>query len=130
MTPNTTAIMTSVGPQRRGIANGVRSTCQNTGYALSTALMLALATYSLSPAEKRAAYQGELSTLGAAALPRFTAAVHAALLVLAALAVIAVVISYGRGQPADAKDPATTSLSSACQTKMLDSQAVRRNRIG
>ncbi|MBI0383365.1 DHA2 family efflux MFS transporter permease subunit, partial [Streptomyces albiflaviniger] len=38
MTPNTSSIMGSVPAQRRGIANGVRQTAQNAGYAVSTAL--------------------------------------------------------------------------------------------
>lgn len=97
MTPNTTSIMTSVPPERRGIANAVRSTCQNTGYALSTALVLGLATFPLSRAYRDLAYQGRLGQLQPAAVGQFTTAVHVAFWVLASLAVFAAFISYSRG---------------------------------
>src|ERR1700753_2049119 len=44
MTPNTTSIVGGVEPGRRGIVNGVRSMLQNTGYAVSTAMSLAIVT--------------------------------------------------------------------------------------
>lgn len=97
-TPNTASIMTSVPAERRGIANAVRSTAQNTGYALSTAALLGIATAPLPRAEKQLAYRGELSGLGPAAVGRFTTATHTALLVLAGLALFAAAISYSRGK--------------------------------
>jgi EmrB/QacA subfamily drug resistance transporter len=97
ITPNTASIMLSVPPQRRGIANAVRSTAQNTGYALSTAVLLGIATAPLRPAQRELAYRGELSSLGHDAIARFTTATHTALFVLAGLAIVAVAISYSRG---------------------------------
>jgi EmrB/QacA subfamily drug resistance transporter len=43
VTPNNASILQSVVPQRRGIANGVRSTLQNTGIMMGTALALSVA---------------------------------------------------------------------------------------
>lgn len=97
MTPNTTSIMTSVPPERRGIANAVRSTAQNTGYAVSTALVLGLATFPLSHGARDLAYQGRLGRLQPSAVSQFTSAVHIAFWVLASLALFAGVISYSRG---------------------------------
>jgi MFS family permease len=97
MTPNTASIMTSVPADRRGIANAVRSTCQNTGYTLSTAVLLGVATYPLSTVERRLAYRGELSTLGPHAVSQFTAAMHLAFCGLAVLALVAALVSYSRG---------------------------------
>jgi EmrB/QacA subfamily drug resistance transporter len=97
-TPNTASIMTSVPAERRGIANAVRSTSQNTGYALSTAALLGIATAPLPRAEKQLAYRGELSDLAPAAVGQFTMATHTALFALAALALFAAAISYSRGR--------------------------------
>src|SRR6201992_2616640 len=72
MTPNTTSIMGGVEPGRRGIANGVRSMLQNTGYVVSTAMSLAIVTSPLTPAQKQAAYAGTLSRLSPQALDNFT----------------------------------------------------------
>jgi EmrB/QacA subfamily drug resistance transporter len=97
MTPNTTSIMTSVPPQRRGIANAIRSTCQNTGYAVSTALVLGLATFPLASGERDLAYQGGLGRLQPSAVGDFTSAVHIAFWVLTALALFSAFMSYSRG---------------------------------
>lgn len=59
MTPNTTSIMTSVPPERRGIANGVRSMMQNMGFVVGTALGLAVITSPLSDIAKQAVYAGQ-----------------------------------------------------------------------
>ena len=108
MTPNTTAIMTSVPARRRGIANAVRSMSQNTGYALGTAVLLGIATAPLPAADKRAAYRGELSHLGDRAVARFTTSTHAAFWVLGGLAVLAVGISGTRGPAPIGPAPRTT----------------------
>jgi MFS family permease len=46
VTPNNASILQSVVPQRRGIANGVRSTLQNTGIMMGTAVAMAKLPYS------------------------------------------------------------------------------------
>jgi EmrB/QacA subfamily drug resistance transporter len=64
MTPNTSALMLNVLPDRRGIANAVRSTLQNAGYLFSTCVALGVATLLLTPADRTAAYGGRLSAIG------------------------------------------------------------------
>jgi EmrB/QacA subfamily drug resistance transporter len=97
MTPNTSAIMTSVEPSRRGIANGVRSMMQNTGYVVSVALSLGIVTSALPADEKREAYAGTLSRLGSSSLDRLTHGYHLAFFVLAGITVVGMAVSLSRG---------------------------------
>jgi EmrB/QacA subfamily drug resistance transporter len=53
VTPNNASILQNVIPQRRGIANGVRSTLQNTGIMMGTALTLSVAMAQLSSGSQR-----------------------------------------------------------------------------
>lgn len=64
MTPNTGALMLAVSPERRGIANAVRSTLQNAGYLFSTSIGLGIATILLTAADRTAAYEGRLLARG------------------------------------------------------------------
>ncbi len=98
MTPNTSSIMAGVTPGRRGIANGLRSMLQNTGFAVSTALSLAVVTAPLTPAAKRAAYAGNLSTLSPAALAQFTHGYRVAFGILAVACGIGIVASLARSR--------------------------------
>lgn len=82
MTPNTSAIMSSVPPERRGIANGVRQTVQNAGWTLSTALSLTIVTMSLPPSLKKAAYAGDMGNLDPDTLTGVTSGYRCALLIL------------------------------------------------
>ncbi|MBO0829255.1 MAG: MFS transporter, partial [Streptosporangiales bacterium] len=97
LSPNTSSIMASVPADRRGIANGMRSTLQNAGYVSSTALTLAIVTGPLSPEQKSAAYAGELSRLPGADLDAFTGGYRIALLLLAALTAAGAAASLLRG---------------------------------
>lgn len=96
MTPNTSSIMSAVEPDRRGIANGVRSMLQNTGYAVSTAMSLAIITSPLTARQKQAAYAGTLSRLSPHALDDFTDGYRTALAVLAGICVLGMLISLAR----------------------------------
>ncbi|MGH8891145.1 MAG: MFS transporter [Acidothermaceae bacterium] len=98
--PNTSAIMASVGAQSRGVANGVRSMLQNSGGLTSTAMVLAIVTSPLNPAEKRAAYAGTLSQLPGHDLSAFISGYRVALLVLFALCIVAAAASVLRGATA------------------------------
>ncbi|MCG7205134.1 DHA2 family efflux MFS transporter permease subunit [Streptomyces arenae] len=98
MTPNTSSIMASVPARRRGIANGVRQTAQNAGYAVSTALALAIVTSGLPGATKQAAYAGEVSSLSPRTLDLFTSGYKWALLTLGATCVLALIASLSRGR--------------------------------
>lgn len=96
MTPNTSSIMAGVESGRRGIANGVRSMLQNTGYVISTALSLAIVTSPLTPSGKQAAYAGTLSKLSLPALDDFTGGYRLALGVLAGACVLGMLLSLTR----------------------------------
>jgi EmrB/QacA subfamily drug resistance transporter len=90
MTPSTSALMLSVPADRRGTANGLRSTTQNVGYLLSTALALAFTTAGLSEPARQAAYEGTLNKLNALAsgeLSRFVANIRVTGFVLTGIAV-------------------------------------------
>jgi EmrB/QacA subfamily drug resistance transporter len=97
MTPNTSSIMSSVGPDRRGIANGIRSMLQNTGYVVSVALSLGIVTSELPSHLKSQAYAGTLSQLGPESLKLLTHGYHVALWVLAAMTVLGMGASLARG---------------------------------
>lgn len=97
MTPNTSSIMSSVPANRRGIANGVRQTTQNAGFALSTTLSLAMTTAGLSAPDQQAAYAGTLSTLPHHTLETFTDGYRWALATLGCACLIALAASIGRG---------------------------------
>ncbi len=102
MTPSTSALMLTAPADRRGIANGLRSTLQNVGYLLSTALALVFATAGLSAAARQAAYGGTLGTLGSAEVARFVDNVRAVGIALAVVALlgVGVCLAFPRRNPA------------------------------
>ncbi|MGW0024403.1 MFS transporter [Rhodococcus sp. NPDC003383] len=102
MTPSTSALMLTAPADRRGIANGLRSTLQNVGYLLSTALALVFATAGLSTAARQAAYGGTLGSLGSGEVTRFVDNVRVVgiALGLVALAGVAVCLAFPRRNPA------------------------------
>jgi EmrB/QacA subfamily drug resistance transporter len=99
MTPNSASIMVSVASDRRGVANGLRSTLQSIGTVTGTALCLAIVTAPLAPKDQAAAYAGTLSDLSAQTLPEFTAGYHRALLLLAIVTTVGAVASLLRNPP-------------------------------
>ena len=109
MTPSTSALMLSVPANRRGTANGLRSTTQNVGYLLSTALALAFTTTGLSEPARQAAYDGTLNTLNVLAsgeLNRFVANIRATGLVLTGIVVAGGVVCLAF--PTSLRAPRTT----------------------
>jgi EmrB/QacA subfamily drug resistance transporter len=99
LTPNTSSIMASIPARRRGIANGIRSMMQNSGYVVSVALSLAIITSPLAASAKKAAYAGTLSSLPGGTLKDFTTGCRTALLVLAAMTIVGMVASLRRDPP-------------------------------
>jgi EmrB/QacA subfamily drug resistance transporter len=86
VTPNNASILQSVVPQRRGIANGVRSTLQNTGIMVGTALTLSVALAGLpSGAQRMILGNGGSAALSSADEATFTQGASSALAVLAVL---------------------------------------------
>ncbi|ANQ71277.1 hypothetical protein AOT96_10715 [Rhodococcus sp. 008] len=97
-TPNTRAIMGSVLAHRRGIANGVRQTAQNAGFAISTAMALAIVTSGLPSPTKQAVYTGTVSGLDSDTVTAFSSGFKWALLALGTTCVLALIASLSRGQ--------------------------------
>jgi EmrB/QacA subfamily drug resistance transporter len=99
LTPNTTSIMSSIGSDQRGIANGVRSMLQNVGYVISAAMGLAIVTSPLAEGAKRAAYAGTLGRLSHQEVAAFTGGYRVAMAVLASLTLAAAAASLLRSRP-------------------------------
>lgn len=97
MTPNTASIMASVAPERRGIANGLRSMMQNMGFVVGTALSLAIITAPLDSAARSAVYAGQGSHLTPAQLALFQSQYGLAFCCLTALAASAAIACLLRG---------------------------------
>jgi EmrB/QacA subfamily drug resistance transporter len=85
VTPNNASILQSVVPQRRGIANGVRSTLQNTGIMMGTALMLSVAMARLPYSAQLLILRNGGSGLSGADVAAFTQGARAAFAMLACL---------------------------------------------
>jgi EmrB/QacA subfamily drug resistance transporter len=107
VTPNNASILQSVMPQRRGIANGVRSTLQNTGIMIGTALTLSVALAQLPSGSQRIimGHGGGTGPLSSADVATFTQGASAALAVLAVLCLAGAALiasARRRGAPAAA----------------------------
>lgn len=85
VTPNNASILQSVGAQRRGIANGVRSTLQNAGIMLGTALALSMAMAKLPRAAQLLILGHGGTGLSAFDVTMFTQGTKSALVLLAFL---------------------------------------------
>lgn len=92
MTPSTSVLMLTVPAQRRGIANGMRSTLQNVGNLLSTAIVVAIVPIGLGAAAQQAAYGGSPAAFDAAELNRFVDNLQLAGVVLGALSAVGIVV--------------------------------------
>ncbi|WP_040536627.1 MFS transporter [Gordonia namibiensis] len=101
MTPSTSVLMLTVPAQRRGIANGMRSTLQNVGNLLSTAIVVAIIPIGLGAAAQQAAYGGSPAAFDDADLSRFVDNLQLAGVVLGAMSAagIAVCLSFPRRMP-------------------------------
>ncbi|MDM0058222.1 MFS transporter [Variovorax fucosicus] len=85
VTPNNASILQSVLPRRRGIANGVRSTLQNTGIMMGTALTLSVAMAQLPSGAQRMILGNGSAGLSNLDVATFTQGASSALALLAAL---------------------------------------------
>lgn len=93
LTANNSGIMLSVMPRRRGIANAVRSTLQNTGLVVGAALATSIAIAQLPPEGQRAVYEGRLSQASPLDIHRFVSGCQIAFAVLAAICLLGIVLS-------------------------------------
>lgn len=113
MTPNTKAIMLTVPPEKRGMANGLRSMLQNMGVVISTALSLMLVTSVLPDSLKQAVYAGADANVLPEDLPMIADGFQLAFTVMAVLTGLAIVASFlrsgGNGRKQTAVQSSTTS---------------------
>ncbi len=95
--PNTSAIMGSVGPQERGIAAGTRTMLLNTGNVFSIGMVLALVAATVPPAMMLAIFSGLPSHVGAAGMLHFIHGLDLAFALMSVMAFASAVLSYLRG---------------------------------
>jgi len=94
--PNASSIMGSVPAERRGVANGVRTTLINTASSASLPLTLVLMTLGM-PYERLSQLTGGDQLAGAAEQSAFLAALQSALLLLGLITALAIIPSLLRG---------------------------------
>lgn len=93
MTPNTGFIMLTVPPEKRGLANGLRSMLQNMGMVISTALSLMLVTLNLPDHLKNAIYDGANSQAKKTELSIISDGFQLAFAVMFFITLLAIIVS-------------------------------------
>jgi EmrB/QacA subfamily drug resistance transporter len=94
--PNTSAMMGAVQPQRRGVAAGARTMLQNTGAVVSIAFVMAIVTAAVPQDVLFKIFSGLASGLTDAQLAPFIHNMHTALLVLATTSLVGAGVSLLR----------------------------------
>jgi MFS family permease len=106
--PNTRAIMNSVGPEHRGLASGTRTFLTNIGGMLSIAVALSIITSALPKEQMFRIFSGTVGhRMSAAAVAPFISGFHEALLVGAAASLIGAAFSALRGRNPEAEESST-----------------------
>jgi EmrB/QacA subfamily drug resistance transporter len=105
--PNTAAMMGSVGAHRRGIAAGARVLVQNTGAVISIAFVLAVVTSAVPKNVLFAVFSGLANRISTAELDPFISNMHTALWCLAAVSVLGAFVAAAR--PAHTHSEATVA---------------------
>jgi EmrB/QacA subfamily drug resistance transporter len=100
--PNTSAMMGTVPPNRRGIAAGARTLLQNTGAVLSIAFVLAIVTSAVPKATLFAVFSGLAKGLSEQRLSPFIANMHLALWVLAGTSFVGALVCLLRPRHGEA----------------------------
>jgi EmrB/QacA subfamily drug resistance transporter len=101
--PNTRAIMGSVGPERRGIASGTRTLVVNVGAVLSIAFAVAMVTSAMPPSAMVEIFSGVSKGLSASAAAPFISGLHTALLLMAGASIVGFFFSALRGSERDVR---------------------------
>lgn len=97
--PNTRAVMNSVGAEQRGIASGTRTFLTNIGGMLSIALALSIITNALPRQQMFKIFSGTVGHgMSAAAAAPFISGFHEALLIGAAASLLGALFSVARGK--------------------------------
>ena len=95
--PNTTAIMGNVPPERRGIVSGIRGLTQNAGNVLSFALAIAMISTSITPKALEGLFSGTQVGSEGIAVTGFVGGLRTVFAVSVCFTVLAAVLSYLRG---------------------------------
>jgi hypothetical protein len=101
--PNTSAMMSAVPPQRRGIASGTRVMLTNGGAVISIALMLMIITAVVPIHLLFSIFSGLTTGLSTEKLAPFMNGMHLALWILVGLSILGAVVSAMRGTPEPAE---------------------------
>ncbi len=96
--PNTSAVMGVVAPNKRGAGAGVRMMLMQSGFIVSIALAIGLVTSSMDPKVMVAIFSGEQVGGNGVSLTAFIDALHLAFLVGFAASVLGAVASLMRGE--------------------------------
>jgi EmrB/QacA subfamily drug resistance transporter len=94
--PNSSSIMGSVPPHRRGVANGVRTTLSQTGNVLSIPVSLLIMTF-VMPYDRLSQIVGTSQVIGSIELDTFLRAINFAFLTLGIIVGLAIIPSLLRG---------------------------------
>ena len=95
--PNTRAIMSSVAPEKRGVASGARTLVVNVGAVLSIAFAIATVTSAMPASTMVRIFSGVSRGLSEGAALPFISGFHAALLFMAGASLLGAVFSALRG---------------------------------
>ena len=95
--PNTSSIMGSVPPSKRGIAAGVNTMMSNAGALLSIAISMAIISSSISPDAMQALFLGTQIGANGIAINEFVAGLRMAFTISFIFSLTAAVMSYLRG---------------------------------
>ena len=100
LAPNMRAIMSSVPPDRRGIASAFRSTVNNVAWTISYGLVILFMTFGISYGTLSGILDGSITRIpGSAANLEFLLGFKIAVVALAIIDVVAIVPSIMRGKP-------------------------------
>ncbi len=97
ISPNTSAVMGVVPPEKRGIGSGMRAMLTSTGFVISIALAIGLVTSAMSPAVMVSVFAGTQSGAQGIDLAPFINALHLAFGAGVVVSIIGAVLSLMRG---------------------------------
>jgi MFS family permease len=95
--PNTRAIMSSVPPEKRGVASGARTLLVNVGAVLSIAFAITMVTSAMPASTMVSIFSGVSRGLSTGAAVPFISGFHTALLLMAGASLVGAVFSALRG---------------------------------
>lgn len=102
--PNTSAIMGAVPPQRRGIAAGVRTMMNNAGNVISIALSMAIISTSITPEAMQGLFAGTQVGSQGIAIHQFITGLRTAFVISFIMSILAAIFSFMRGNDKNSRD--------------------------